>query len=64
MPEEDDGYISPNFDDFDLPSESGDDAAVYQPPSKKPKTRVGAPVRIGELEDDELLALRMLRGEA
>lgn len=64
MPESDDGYISPNFDDFDLPSGSDDDAPVYQPPSKRSKARADVSVRSGELENDESLALKMLRGEA
>jgi hypothetical protein len=64
--DDDDGYASPNFDDLDLPSGSDDDAPVYQSPLKKQKPSFDTLTRNGRngIEDDELLALQMLRAEA
>ncbi|KAF7292788.1 RNA helicase [Mycena indigotica] len=56
--EEDDGYVSP---EFDLPSEDSDDAGqelwARPPPEKRRKTGTET------LEEDEELALRLLRGK-
>ncbi|KAJ7701863.1 P-loop containing nucleoside triphosphate hydrolase protein [Mycena rosella] len=57
---DDDGYVSP---EFDLPSASGseDDAEMWvAPPAKRSKTSHAEPQRTA-VEDDEELALRLLR---
>ena len=56
-PDDDDGYVSP---EFDLPSESEDEAP---PPSKRVKSFArGKPAAADSLEDYEQLALKLLRG--
>ncbi|KAG9121868.1 ATP-dependent RNA helicase dbp4 [Ceratobasidium sp. 392] len=62
---DDEGYIAPDFDGLDLSSASDDGMPTYQPPTKKSRSAaVDVPARRGELEieDDELLALKLLRG--
>lgn len=54
---DDDGYVSP---DFDLPSASEDDEDVPPPPKKRNKTLATGPPRTS-LEDEEELALQLLR---
>ncbi|KAJ7507376.1 ATP-dependent RNA helicase dbp-4 [Mycena galericulata] len=56
---DDDGYVSP---EFDLPSDSGsDDGETWAPPpAKRSKTSHNEPRRTA-IEDDEELALRLLR---
>lgn len=56
MPD-DDGYVSP---DFDLPSASEDDEDVPPPPKKRSKT-LAAGLSRTSLEDEEELALQLLR---
>ncbi|TFK52990.1 DEAD-domain-containing protein [Heliocybe sulcata] len=63
----DDGYISP---DFDLPSGDETDGASPPPPKRSkgsplanPQRRKGKGVVADTLEDEEELALRMLRGQ-
>ena len=53
---EDDGYVSP---EFDLPSESEDEEYERPPPSKK--SRKNAAPAVSTLEEEEELALQMLR---
>ncbi|KAJ7628689.1 ATP-dependent RNA helicase dbp-4 [Roridomyces roridus] len=58
--EEDDGYVSP---EFDLPSESDEEEEeswAPPPPTKRAKTTHGAEPRRATVEDDEELALRLL----
>ncbi|KAI0356989.1 DEAD-domain-containing protein [Trametes cingulata] len=58
---EDDGYVSP---EFDLPSASEDEESEYErPPPKKAKTSAPANKQTGgtTLEEEEQLALQMLR---
>ncbi|KAG9091380.1 ATP-dependent RNA helicase dbp4 [Ceratobasidium sp. 370] len=57
----DEGYISPDFNGFDLSSGSDDEAPTYRPPSKRQKPAVDGGHGV---EDDELLALKLLRGGA
>ncbi|KZP30818.1 ATP-dependent RNA helicase dbp-4, partial [Athelia psychrophila] len=54
---DDDGYVSP---DFDLPSASEDDDDVPPPPKKRSKT-LAAGLSRTSLEDEEELALQLLR---
>ncbi|KAJ7120979.1 P-loop containing nucleoside triphosphate hydrolase protein [Mycena epipterygia] len=56
---DDDGYVSP---EFDLPSDSGSDEETWAPPppTKRSKTSHTEPHRTA-IEDDEELALRLLR---
>ena len=55
---EDDGYVSP---EFDLPSESeGNQREDERPPPTKKPRRATAPA-VSTLEDEEALALQMLR---
>ncbi|KAG8712337.1 ATP-dependent RNA helicase dbp4 [Ceratobasidium sp. 394] len=58
---DDEGYISPDFGEFSLPSGSDDEASTYQPPPKKQRPMVDGGHGI---QDDELLALKLLRGGA
>ncbi|KAG9093907.1 ATP-dependent RNA helicase dbp4 [Ceratobasidium sp. UAMH 11750] len=58
---DDEGYISPDFGEFSLPSGSDDEAPTYQPPPKKQRPTVDGGHGI---QDDELLALKLLRGGA
>jgi ATP-dependent RNA helicase DDX10/DBP4 len=53
---DDDGYVSP---DFQLPSDESDEEDEEEPsrPTKRSKVDTN-----GTLEDDEVLALRLLRG--
>ncbi|KAG8782765.1 ATP-dependent RNA helicase dbp4 [Ceratobasidium sp. 428] len=63
---EDDGYISPGFDGFGLSAGSDDEVPAYQPSSKRQRPTIDPPAsRRGgpEIEDDELLALQLLRGD-
>ncbi|QRW25903.1 DEAD/DEAH box helicase [Rhizoctonia solani] len=62
--DDDDGYISPDFDDL-LSDGDEDDSPVYRP-NKKIKGRANVPKENEprDIDDDEALALRMLRGEA
>ncbi|KAF8717487.1 DEAD protein, partial [Rhizoctonia solani] len=61
---DDDGYVSPDFDDL-LSDGDEDDSPVYRP-NKKIKGRANVPKENEprDIDDDEALALRMLRGEA
>lgn len=57
---DDEGYVSP---EFDLPSDSGseeEEAMWAPPPAKRSKTTHAEPRRTA-MEDDEELALRLLR---
>ena len=57
---DDDGYISPDFNLPDLPSEDED---MAPPPSKRNKNKAGFNRRsknLTNLEDEEELALRLL----
>jgi ATP-dependent RNA helicase DDX10/DBP4 len=59
-PSDDDGYVSPDFDLPDLPSEDED---MAPPPSKRNKNEAGFNRRsknLPSLEDEEELALRLL----
>jgi len=56
---DDDGYVSPGFD---LPSDSGsEDERSFVPPSKRPKTKSSKPSNSMTLEEQEELALQLLR---
>ncbi|KAG8743286.1 ATP-dependent RNA helicase dbp4 [Ceratobasidium sp. 414] len=55
----DEGYISPDFDGFGLSSDSDNEASAYRPPPKKQRPMADSG---HEVEDDELLALKLLRG--
>lgn len=61
--DDDDGYVSP---EFDLPPASSEDEEEAPPPSKRSKHYKVSPASpredISTLEDEEELALRMLRG--
>jgi ATP-dependent RNA helicase DDX10/DBP4 len=58
----DDGYVSP---DFGLPSEDENEDDVVLPPPKRTKSsaklRSGRAVELGSIEDEEEMALRLLR---
>jgi len=59
-PSDDDGYVSPDFNLPDLPSE---DEEMAPPPSKRNKNEAGSNRRskhLTNLEDEEELALRLL----
>lgn len=60
-PSDDDGYVSPEFDLPDLPSEDED---MAPPPSKRNKNEAASFNRrsknLASLEDEEELALRLL----
>lgn len=61
LPSDDDGYISP---DFDLPELSSEDEDTFAPPSKRNKTSYQQQSSLhaeNTVEDDEELALRLLR---
>jgi hypothetical protein len=54
---EHDGYVSPDFSE--LLSGTEDEYPVSRPPPKKTKGRI-----VQDIEDEEVLALKMLRGGA
>ena len=57
--DDDDGYVSP---DFDLPSES-EDSDVPPPPAKRAKPGPTSKAKeLSSLAEDEALALELLRG--
>ena len=57
---EDDGYVSPDFDIPDADSDEDDDESP--PPHKKSRIFQGGEKKKHSIEDDEELALQLLRG--
>ncbi|QRV98898.1 DEAD/DEAH box helicase [Ceratobasidium sp. AG-Ba] len=62
--EGDDGYVSPDFDAFDLSPDADEEESSHQPPSKRWKSTLSVSRDGGqEIADDEELALKLLRGQ-
>lgn len=58
--EEDDGYVSPEFDIPDVDSDEDEDGAP--PPPKRARANTVRAKATHSVEDDEELALQLLRG--